>query len=45
MMFFSEPNYRYLVELLHVPLQSIYNWPYTMVNTVNGEDQVKNNVN
>ncbi|XP_059062125.1 uncharacterized protein LOC131854955 [Achroia grisella] len=33
----NEPNYRYLVELLHVPLQSIYNWPYTAVATLNGE--------
>ncbi|XP_049866150.1 uncharacterized protein LOC126366864 [Pectinophora gossypiella] len=32
----NEPNYRYLVELLHVPLQSIYNWPYTAVSAVNG---------
>lgn len=23
----NEPSYRYLVELLHVPLQSIYKWP------------------
>ncbi|KAL4710579.1 hypothetical protein ACJJTC_008981 [Scirpophaga incertulas] len=33
----NEPNYRYLVELLHVPLQSIYNWPYAMVSTTNGD--------
>ncbi|KAF9814046.1 hypothetical protein SFRURICE_004393 [Spodoptera frugiperda] len=25
----NEPHYRNLVELLHVPLQSIYNWPCT----------------
>lgn len=25
--YISEPNYRNLVELLHVPLQSIYTWP------------------
>ncbi|CAH0407689.1 unnamed protein product [Chilo suppressalis] len=41
----NEPNYRYLVELLHVPLQSIYNWPYTMISAVNGDGQVINNVN
>ncbi|XP_053602269.1 uncharacterized protein LOC128670546 [Plodia interpunctella] len=34
----NEPNYRYLVELLHVPLQSIYNWPYTLTNTMNNGD-------
>ncbi|XP_063360919.1 uncharacterized protein LOC134650028 [Cydia amplana] len=33
----NEPNYRYLVELLHVPLQSIYNWPYTAASVVNGD--------
>lgn len=38
----NEPNYRYLVELLHVPLQSIYNWPFTHMvaaAAVNGDDQ------
>ncbi|KPJ11315.1 Uncharacterized protein YJR142W [Papilio machaon] len=32
----NEPHYRHIVELLHVPLQSIYNWPYTSATT-NGD--------
>lgn len=33
----NEPNYRRLVELLHVPLQSIYDWPFTAVAATNGD--------
>lgn len=35
---FSEPNYRYIVELLHVPLQTIYNCHESDVST-NGDVQ------
>ncbi|KAI5643825.1 NUDIX domain-containing protein [Phthorimaea operculella] len=39
----NEPNYRYLVELLHVPLQSVYMWPYTSVAALNGDSQEQRN--
>ncbi|CAG9126967.1 hypothetical protein JYU34_016326 [Plutella xylostella] len=32
----NEPNYRQLIELLHVPLQSVYGWPYAAPVAVNG---------
>ncbi|XP_026485695.1 uncharacterized protein LOC113393172 [Vanessa tameamea] len=34
----NEPNYRYIVELLHVPLQTIYNWPHSDISS-NGDVQ------
>ncbi|GBP42013.1 Uncharacterized protein YJR142W [Eumeta japonica] len=37
----NEPNYRYLVELLHVPLQSIYMWPRLEAAINGGADDVR----
>ncbi|CAF4777260.1 unnamed protein product [Pieris macdunnoughi] len=34
----NEPNYRHIIELLHVPLQTIYKWPQTDIVT-NGDGE------
>lgn len=41
----NEPNYRHLVELLHVPLQSIYDWPFTSTSATNGDGNEIHQVN